>query len=98
MKKNYTLNDQVNREILKDSLMIGGSSILVGAGVYGVVTFDSNLIDYCNAGNFLNLKTVSLFRLHEVKFFSSFLPIAFGGNGIYKGAVKLKRDLRKKNK
>lgn len=93
--RNYVLKDRLkdNRNsIIKDSCILAGGTLVAAAGVFGVVYFGRELIDFYQSGETLTFASRFAADWEEAKVGFSMIPVLFGGKAAFDGGRKLKDD------
>lgn len=94
--RNYVLKDKLKdnqKAIIKDSCILAGGTIIALAGMFGVVYFGKELIDFYQSGETLTFATRFAADWEEAKVGFSAVPAFMGGMLSYNGGKKLKDDI-----
>lgn len=86
------LRDNKN-DIIKDSCILAGGTIIALAGAFGVVYFGKELIDFYQSGETLTFASRFAADWEEAKVGFSMVPALFGGKMAFDGGCKLKDDV-----
>lgn len=94
--KNYVLKNKLKdnkNDIIKDSCILAGGAVVALAGVFGIVYFGKELIDFYQSGETLTFATRFAADWEEAKVGFSAVPTFIGGMISYNGGRKLKDDI-----
>ncbi|MBQ3511236.1 MAG: hypothetical protein IJA30_02935 [Bacilli bacterium] len=92
----YTLKNRLNdnkKDIIKDACIFAGGTIVTIAGVFGVIHFGKELIDFYQSGETLTFATRFAADWEEAKVGFSAIPSIIGGMVSYNSGMKLKDDI-----
>lgn len=93
---NYKLQERLKdnkKDIIKDACIFAGGAVVTVAGVFGVIHFGKELIDFYQAGETLTFATRFAADWEEAKVGFSAIPSIIGGMVSYNSGKKLKDDV-----
>lgn len=85
--------DNNKKDIIKDSCIFAGGAVVAVAGVFGVIHFGKELIDFYQAGETLTFATRFAADWEEAKVGFSAVPAIIGGMVSFNSGRKLKDDI-----
>lgn len=92
----YTLKNRLNdnkKDIIKDSCIFAGGALVTIAGVFGIIHFGKELIDFYQSGETLTFATRFAADWEEAKVGFAAIPSIIGGMVSYNSGKKLKDDI-----
>lgn len=92
----YVLKERLNdnkKDIIKDSCIFAGGAVVAIAGVFGVIYFGKELIDFYQSGETLTFASRLAANWEEAKVGFSAVPAIVGGMVSYNSGKKLKEDI-----
>lgn len=94
--RNYVLKNRLKdnkKEIIKNACIFAAGSVVAVAGVFGVVHFGKELIDFYQSGETLTFASRFAADWEETKVGFSMIPVVIGGKVAFDGGKKLKDEV-----
>lgn len=94
--KNYVLKNRLNdnkKDIIKDASIFAVGSVVAVAGVFGVIYFGKELVDFYQSEQTLTFASRFAADWEEAKIGFSMIPVIVGGKVAFNGGRMLKEDV-----